>query len=42
MKRFYREAGRVRLQPENASMEPIYARDVQLEGVVAAVIRLLT
>ncbi len=42
IKRFYRENGRVRLQPENPSMEPIYARDLQLEGVVVAVIRLLT
>jgi len=42
VKRFYREAGRIRLQPENASMQPIYARDLQLEGVVVAVIRLLS
>jgi repressor LexA len=41
VKRFFREAGRVRLQPENAAMQPIYARNLQLEGVVAAVIRLL-
>jgi repressor LexA len=41
VKRFYREAGRIRLQPENPAMEPIYARDVDLEGVVVAVIRLL-
>ena len=41
VKRFYREPGRVRLQPENAHMQPIYARDLQLEGVVTAVIRLL-
>ena len=42
VKRFYREAGRVRLQPENAAMRPIYTRSLQLEGVVAAVIRLLS
>lgn len=41
VKRFYREAGRVRLQPENSSLEPIYVRDVVIEGVVTAVIRLL-
>ncbi len=41
VKRFYREAGRVRLQPENSTMEPIFARDVTLEGTVVAVIRLL-
>jgi len=41
VKRFYREAGRIRLQPENSTMEPIFARDVTLEGTVVAVIRLL-
>jgi len=41
VKRFYREAGRVRLQPENSTMEPIFARDVTLEGNVVAVIRIL-
>lgn len=41
VKRFFREAGRVRLQPENRSMEPIYARDVTVEGVVIAVVRIL-
>jgi repressor LexA len=41
VKRLYRESGRVRLQPENSTMEPIFARDVTLEGTVVAVIRLL-
>lgn len=41
VKRFYREAGRIRLQPENSSMEPIIVRDVRIEGVVVAVIRIL-
>jgi repressor LexA len=41
VKRFFRESGRVRLQPENSTMAPIYARDLHLEGVVVAVIRLL-
>jgi repressor LexA len=41
VKRFFREADRIRLQPENPSLEPIYARDMHLEGVVTAVIRLL-
>lgn len=41
VKRFYREASRVRLQPENSTMEPIFARDVTVEGAVIAVIRLL-
>jgi repressor LexA len=39
VKRFFREDGRVRLQPENASMEPIYARHVQVLGRVAGVFR---
>ena len=41
IKRFFREGGRIRLQPENSSLQPIYARDVTLEGVVTAVIRVL-
>jgi repressor LexA len=41
VKRFYREGGRVRLQPENATMAPIYADDVTIVGRVEAVIRRL-
>jgi repressor LexA len=41
VKRLYREANRVRLQPENESYEPIYATSAQLEGRVVAVFRLL-
>lgn len=41
VKRFFREKGRVRLQPENASMEPMYPDQVQLLGVVRAVLRRL-
>jgi repressor LexA len=39
VKRFFREGGRVRLQPENAAMEPIYARHVQILGRVVGVFR---
>lgn len=40
LKRFYRESnGMVRLQPANASMEPIFTSRVQLRGVVRGVIR---
>ena len=39
VKRFFKEADRVRLQPENASMEPIYARDVSIQGKVVALFR---
>lgn len=41
VKTFYRETGRIRLQPENAAMAPIYADDVTLVGRVEAVIRKL-
>jgi len=39
VKTFYREGGRIRLQPENASMEPIYAQHVQILGRVVGVFR---
>ena len=39
VKTFYREGGRVRLQPENAALEPIYARHVQILGKVVGVFR---
>jgi repressor LexA len=41
VKTFYREKGRVRLQPENASLEPIYADHVQILGTVVGVFRAL-
>jgi repressor LexA len=41
VKRYYREAGRIRLQPENHTMEPIYADDVTVVGRVEAVVRRL-
>ena len=39
VKTFYREGGRVRLQPENAALEPIYAPHVQILGRVVGVFR---
>jgi repressor LexA len=39
VKTFYRERGRVRLQPENSSLEPIYAQHVQILGRVVGVFR---
>jgi repressor LexA len=41
LKRFFREKDRVRLQPANASMEPIYANELQIQGKVVGVIRKL-
>ena len=39
VKRFFREDGRVRLQPENSTMEPIYSAHVQVIGKVTGVFR---
>ena len=41
VKRFFREDGRIRLQPENAALEPIYAPYVRVLGRVVGVFRLL-
>jgi repressor LexA len=41
VKRFFREDGRVRLQPENDALEPIYADHVQILGKVIGVFRRL-
>jgi len=41
VKTFYRENGRIRLQPENAALEPIYAEHVQILGKVVGVFRTL-
>ena len=41
IKRFYRETDRVRLQPENESMAPIYAEDAVILGKVTGVLRRL-
>ena len=41
LKRFYREKDRIRLQPANTEMEPIYATEVQIQGKVVGVIRKL-
>jgi repressor LexA len=39
VKRFFRESDHIRLQPENASMEPIRSRDVQVLGRVVGLFR---
>jgi repressor LexA len=41
VKTFFRESGRVRLQPENDALEPIYAPHVQILGRVTGVFRQL-
>ena len=42
VKTFYRETDRIRLQPENHSMEPIYVRNVTILGKVIALLRTLS
>ena len=39
LKKFYRETGRIRLQPANPEFSPIYADNVSIQGVVIGVIR---
>lgn len=39
LKRFYREKDRIRLQPANSEMEPIFVTDVHIQGRVEAIIR---
>lgn len=39
VKRFFREKGRIRLQPENASMGPLYPEHVSVLGKVVGVFR---
>ncbi len=41
VKRYYRDGDRIRLQPENRAMAPIYTRDVAIEGIAVALIRRL-
>ncbi|MFA7676045.1 MAG: transcriptional repressor LexA, partial [Candidatus Shapirobacteria bacterium] len=39
LKRYYQETSRIRLQPANSTMSPIYVTDVEIRGKVVAVIR---
>lgn len=39
LKKFYREKGRVRLQPANKKYKPIYAKSPQIQGIVIGVVR---
>jgi repressor LexA len=44
LKRFYNEGDRIRLQPENQTMEPLYVepRNLEIKGKVIAVVRQLS
>lgn len=39
LKRFFKEATRVRLEPANAQMPPIFAKNVRIQGKVVGIIR---
>ncbi|MGB9595731.1 MAG: LexA family protein, partial [Candidatus Poribacteria bacterium] len=39
VKRFYKESDRIRLQPENPSMNPIIVKDVTILGKVIGLFR---
>jgi len=39
LKRFFKEATRVRLEPANSQMAPIFAKNVRIQGKVVGVIR---
>ncbi|MBI2597050.1 transcriptional repressor LexA [Candidatus Daviesbacteria bacterium] len=39
LKRFFREPNRIRLEPANSSMAPMYATDVKIQGKCVGVIR---
>ena len=41
LKKLYRDAGRIRLQPANPDFDPIYVDNVDIQGVVVGVIRQL-
>lgn len=39
LKKYYREKDRIRLQPANKTMKPIYAKNPAIQGVVRAILR---
>jgi len=41
LKRWYPEHNRIRLQPSNPQMKPIYVKDARVQGVVVGVVRKL-
>jgi len=42
LKRFFREATRVRLEPANAKMSPIFVKNVRIQGKVVGLVRKYT
>ncbi|MCW8130797.1 MAG: transcriptional repressor LexA [Planctomycetota bacterium] len=41
LKRYYKENGRIRLQPSNSTMQPIYAENVKVQGIYRGLVRKL-
>jgi repressor LexA len=39
LKRFFKEATRVRLEPANSTMQPIYSTNVKIQGKCVGLIR---
>lgn len=39
LKKFFREASRIRLEPANSTMKPIFARNVVVQGAVVGLVR---
>ena len=39
LKKFFREATRIRLEPANSTMRPIYAKNVKVQGKVVGLVR---
>jgi repressor LexA len=39
LKKYYREKDRIRLQPANKTMKPIYAKNPAIQGIVKAILR---
>ncbi|MBU0706779.1 transcriptional repressor LexA [Patescibacteria group bacterium] len=39
LKRYYREKKRIRLQPANSKMKPLYSRNPAIQGIVRAIFR---
>lgn len=39
LKKFYKEKGRIRLQPANPTFEPIFRKQVEVRGIVVKIIR---
>ena len=39
LKRFFKEATRIRLEPANAKMSPIFVKNVRIQGKVVGLIR---